>query len=173
MDEGSGMAVFIALVVLAYICGKCCKHYEIKNMGIKERTDMLNRERQRREVREYAAHVAAFGAVNATLICPHCQQKGSVRTKQPFDPGRISHEFKAVARTAGLEHLTFHQLRHAAATMMLTQGVPLKTVQEVLGHSTYYVTADVSGHVVPELQRVAADAMEDVMAGILADSQPE
>lgn len=91
---------------------------------------------------------------------------------KPFDPDRLTHEFKVVAIAAKLPKLTFHGLRHAAATMMLAQGVPLKVVQEVLGHASYYITADIYGHVVPELKQAAADAM-DSMAGILAATPPD
>jgi integrase len=55
-----------------------------------------------------------------------------------------------------------------AATIMLSQGVSLKTVQEILGHSTYYLTANVYGHVAPELSREAAQAMDKALAGIVA-----
>jgi hypothetical protein len=80
----------------------------------------------------------------------------------------VAHEFKTMARNAGLPHLTLHGLRHGAATIMLSQGVSLKTVQEILGHSTYYLTANVYGHVAPELSREAANAMDRALAGILA-----
>lgn len=82
---------------------------------------------------------------------------------RPYDPDRLTHEFKAVAIAAGLPKLTFHGLRHAAATMMLAEGIPLKVVQEVLGHASYHITANIYGHVAPELQQAAADAMDVAM----------
>jgi hypothetical protein len=39
---------------------------------------------------------------------------------------------------------------------------------EILAHSTYYLTANVYGHVAPELSREAANAMDTALAGILA-----
>ena len=42
---------------------------------------------------------------------------------------------------------------------MLVQGVPLRVVQEVLGHANITVTANTYTHVLPELQRDAADRM--------------
>jgi hypothetical protein len=50
---------------------------------------------------------------------------------------------------------------------MLTQGVPLKVVQETLGHSSITVTADIYAHVAPELQRQAADAMQAALTAKL------
>ena len=45
-----------------------------------------------------------------------------------------------------------HDLRHAAATFMLSQGVSLKVAQTVLGHSQIAVTANTYRHVTPEFQ---------------------
>ncbi|NLT34513.1 MAG: site-specific integrase [Gaiellales bacterium] len=100
------------------------------------------------------------------------QDGGYVFTNEfgrPYDPDRVTHEFKAVARAAGLPDLSFHKLRHAAATMMLAEGVSLKVVQEVLGHASYHVTANIYGHVVPELRQAAADAVDRSLADHLAD----
>jgi integrase len=83
---------------------------------------------------------------------------------KPVDPDRVTHEFKKVAAVAGVPKMNLHQLRHGAATLMLTQGVPLKVVQETLGHSTLGITADIYSHVAPEVQRQAADAIDAALA---------
>jgi site-specific recombinase XerD len=51
-------------------------------------------------------------------------------------------------------------LRHSAATALLTAGIPLRTVSDLLGHSTIALTADVYGHVERQSRREAADAMD-------------
>ncbi|MCK9494820.1 MAG: hypothetical protein M0R75_04895 [Dehalococcoidia bacterium] len=43
--------------------------------------------------------------------------------------------------------------------------VPMKVVQEVLGHSQMRITSDTYSHVLPELQREAADRLGDVLFG--------
>ena len=48
-------------------------------------------------------------------------------------------------------------LRHAAASLMLAQGVSMRAVMETLGHSTIGVTMNTYAHVLPELQRHAAE----------------
>jgi integrase len=48
---------------------------------------------------------------------------------------------------------------------MLAQGVPLRTVMEVLGHSTITLTANTYSHLFPELMDGAADAMDRALAG--------
>jgi integrase len=61
---------------------------------------------------------------------------------------------------AGLGHRNPHALRHAAATIMLAEGVPLEVVSDVLGHSSIRITKDVYGHLVMQRQGEAAAAVE-------------
>ncbi len=58
-----------------------------------------------------------------------------------------------------------HQLRHSAASLLIAQGVPMKLVSEVLGHSSIRVTADVYGHLYDEAGAVTADAMTAALWG--------
>ena len=51
--------------------------------------------------------------------------------------------------------MTFHGLRHAPATLMLTAGVHQKVVSERLGHSNIAITMDTYSHVIPGLQEEA------------------
>jgi integrase len=46
---------------------------------------------------------------------------------------------------------------------MLTNGVPLKVVSEILGHSSIAITGDVYGHVAPDVAREAMDVLGDVL----------
>ena len=59
--------------------------------------------------------------------------------------------------------LGLHTLRHSAASTMLSNGVPLKVVSEVLGHSGISITADVYGHVSPEVSRSAIDVLASAL----------
>jgi len=61
---------------------------------------------------------------------------------------------------AGLPRVRFHDLRHTAATAMLQLGINPKIVQERLGHSSIVTTLDTYSHVVPTLQREAADILD-------------
>ena len=57
--------------------------------------------------------------------------------------------------------------RHVtAATLLMSQGVHPKGVQEMLGHSTIALTLDVYSHVVPAMQDDAAAKMESVLAAV-------
>jgi integrase len=54
----------------------------------------------------------------------------------------------------------FHGLRHSTATALLSAGVPLRVVSDLLGHSGIAITADYYAHVERDLRRDAADAMD-------------
>ena len=66
-------------------------------------------------------------------------------------------------RKAGLPDTRFHDLRHTCAILLLTKGVHPKVVQEVLGHFSISITLDIYSHVLPNLQKGAARAMEDLI----------
>jgi integrase len=61
---------------------------------------------------------------------------------------------------AGLNHLRFHDLRHAHASLMLQQGIHPKVVSERLGHSGVGITLDIYSHVLPGLQAEAAAQLD-------------
>ena len=56
--------------------------------------------------------------------------------------------------------IRFYDLRHTAATIMLSQGVHPKIVQERLGHSTISMTLDTYSHVLPAMQKEAAEKLD-------------
>jgi len=77
----------------------------------------------------------------------------------------IQHDFHKTIAAAKLPQIRFHDLRHCHATQLLTMGVPVKVVQERLGHSRASVTLDVYAHVLPTIQREAARALEQRLLG--------
>jgi integrase len=79
---------------------------------------------------------------------------------QPLRGYTVTARFRDMLAAAGLPHISFHGLRHSAATALLTAGIPLRTVSDLLGHSTIALTADVYGHVERQSRRDAADAMD-------------
>ena len=87
----------------------------------------------------------------------------TTRNGGPIDPMALHRDFRRVLHNAGLAPIRFHALRHSAAAFMLAQGVPLKTIQEVLGHSSIAVTSGFYAHVGEELKRQAAEAMDEIL----------
>jgi len=71
--------------------------------------------------------------------------------------------FLPLLRSSGLPRIRFHDLRHTAATLLLLQGVHAKVVSEMLGHSSVAITLDRYSHVLPDMQRDAAAAMQQLL----------
>ena len=65
----------------------------------------------------------------------------------------VSHYFKAIVRTVGIDKAKFRFLRHSAATQMIVTGIPLEIIQKILGHSdisTTLIYAQIHNPVVQE-----------------------
>ena len=73
-------------------------------------------------------------------------------------PAAVTERFHAIAESAGLPPVRLHDLRHGAASIMLAAGVPMKVVQETLGHSSSTLTADTYTSVFPMVAAEAAEA---------------
>ncbi|HUZ86151.1 MAG TPA: tyrosine-type recombinase/integrase [Candidatus Baltobacterales bacterium] len=72
--------------------------------------------------------------------------------------------FRGLLEKAGLPRIRFHDLRHTAATLMLSQGVHPKIAQEMLGHTTIAITLDLYSHATATMQLGAANAIQDLLA---------
>jgi integrase len=82
-------------------------------------------------------------------------------TGSPLHPSQVTEQFHRLTEQADLPPTKLHSLRHGAATHALSAGVPLKTVSNMLGHSSYQITADTYA-------AVADDAKRDVAQTIAA-----
>jgi integrase len=74
-------------------------------------------------------------------------------------------QLKSLLKKAGLPDIRFHDLRHSAATLLLSVGVHPKVVQEILGHSQIGITLDVYSHVLPSMQQDAINRLNAVIEG--------
>ncbi len=72
--------------------------------------------------------------------------------------------FAPLLQRVGLPPMTFHQLRHTAATILLLKNVNPKVVSEMLGHATIAITLDTYSHVLPNMQHSAVAAMEEAFS---------
>jgi integrase len=96
--------------------------------------------------------------VDLDLVFP--SERGSLA-----DGPNVTHRFHKLLKRADLPQMRFHDLRHACASLLLVQVVHPRVVMETLGHSQMSLTMDTYSHVIPALQREAADRMESVLAG--------
>lgn len=72
----------------------------------------------------------------------------------------ISTAFPALLKRNGLRPIRFHDLRHSCASLLLKNGVPMKQIQEWMGHSDFSTTANIYAHLDAGSKLTSAQAME-------------
>lgn len=72
--------------------------------------------------------------------------------------------FRRFLARAGLPRIRLHDLRHLQASLLLAAGVHPKVVAERLGHSRVNVTLNTYSHLLPTLQREAADVLDTLLS---------
>ena len=84
-------------------------------------------------------------------------------TGSPLDGTAVTKRLQARLAEAGLPRVTFHALRHTTASLLLAKGVHPRIVMELLGHSQISLTMNTYSHVIPSLERDAAEQMNALM----------
>jgi integrase len=84
---------------------------------------------------------------------------GCPRLHRPVATGTAAKVFTSIRTPA--PHGAPHGLRHTCASLLLAQGVSPRVVMDALGHSSIAVTMNAYGHVMPLMQRDAADRMNE------------
>ncbi len=74
-------------------------------------------------------------------------------------PNYVSEQFPKLLEAHGLRRVRFHDLRHSCASLLLANGVPMKQIQEWLGHSDFSTTANIYAHLDYSSKLGSADAM--------------
>ncbi|MCU1691011.1 MAG: Integrase [Frankiales bacterium] len=85
-------------------------------------------------------------------------------TGRPLDYRKDWESWKALLAAAGVRDARLHDARHTAATLLLEQGVDVRVVMEILGHSQIALTMNTYQHVMP---RVVAEATQGVADHLL------
>lgn len=81
-------------------------------------------------------------------------------TGRAIDPRGLNRMLTVLCKTAHVRPVRVHDLRHTAASLMLAEGVAVRTIMETLGHANISMTMDVYGHVMETTLRDAADRMD-------------
>lgn len=76
-----------------------------------------------------------------------------------WKPRYLSDGFKRILEQNGLRRIRFHDLRHTCASLLLANNVPMKKMQEWLGHSEFSTTANIYAHLDYQSKISSAEAM--------------
>lgn len=119
--------------------------------------------------REYFMQVKEAQELNKQ-ICGNCynyEYDGFVFVDELGERMRVDYltnAFPKFLESHGLRRMRFHHLRHSCASLLLANGVPLKHIQEWLGHSDFTTTANIYAHLDYKSKITSAQAMEAGLA---------
>lgn len=82
---------------------------------------------------------------------------------QPLRPQGVLDRLRKLSDAAGVPRITVHDLRHLAATITITAGVPLTVVSKTLRHSTLSTTANIYSHLTRQAAREAVDTIDHTL----------
>jgi len=80
-----------------------------------------------------------------------------------YKPNYVSSTFGKMLEDTELKHIRFHDLRHSCASLMINQGVPLKQIQEWLGHSDIGTTSNIYAHLESASKVKSASTLDSVL----------
>ena len=120
-------------------------------------------------LREYFLQVKEAQELNKQ-VCGNCynhEYDGFVFVDELGERMRANYltsAFPKFLESHGLRRMRFHDLRHSCASLLLANGVPLKHIQEWLGHSDFTTTANIYAHLDYKSKITSAQAMETGLA---------
>lgn len=115
--------------------------------------------------REYFLEVKKAQELNKK-VCGNCynyKYDGYVFVNElgeRMTPNYLTSYFPEYLQKHGLKKIRFHDLRHSCASLLLANGVPLKQIQDWLGHSDFSTTANIYAHLDYTSKISSAQAME-------------
>ena len=80
-------------------------------------------------------------------------------------PRTLSDNFKRIIKKNNIRNLRLYDCRHTAASIMLKNGVSMKQIQMILGHSDYSTTANIYSHLDYSDKISATNEMENILYG--------
>jgi integrase len=92
---------------------------------------------------------------------------------RPLKPMHITDTFRKIARRAKLPTTRFHDLRHSCASWLLSEGVDLRTVSSILGHTSATTTLRTYAHLVVRAQQEAIEKLDAVLRAVISPRATE
>jgi Site-specific recombinase XerD len=81
----------------------------------------------------------------------------------PIHPDTVTSWFKDFVKKNNLPDITLHSLRHTNASLMIANGVDLRTVSKRLGHAQVSTTTNIYSHAIKSADERAADVLGDIL----------
>lgn len=177
------IGVFISLFTGIRIGELCALQW--KNISITDRTIKIEQTMQRlqsnnpndiRKTRIIITEPKSFASVRiiplpefvVDLIKPYQKNAGayllSGEAKRYVEPRTMQNRFKGYLLTCSIEDANFHSLRHTFATRCIESGFDVKTLSEILGHSSVKITLDKYVHSSMELKRMNMEKLQLTLA---------
>ena len=138
------------------IVEKETKTHQSRRIAIDEGT-MLQLQRHRSQM-EARAEFCGVGLDPKAFVFSD-QERGV----EPWRPDRVTHAFRRMCAELELSGIRFHDLRHFAATNLLSAGIDVRTVSGRLGHANAATTLGTYAHFVGAADRQAADVLSHLI----------
>jgi integrase len=87
----------------------------------------------------------------------------TTRHGTPIEPRTVNRMFQTLTDAAGLRPVRVHDLRHGCVSLLLSLGVPPRTVMQIVGHTVMEMTMERYGHVNLDDQREALNLIDQVL----------
>jgi integrase len=143
---------------------KGTKTHQARRLALDPATiEVLRRHRAMMEARAIAAETTLFGDAYVWSQV--------LDASAPYRPDRVTGIFRNLTERLGMTHVTFHTLRHFAATALAGTGVPVRTIAGRLGHSNPNLTLRTYAHFLEAADRDAAVALHAVTEQLMAPAE--
>lgn len=150
------------------------------DLDIKNKTISVNKQVQRIKSELKITTPKTTSSIRTVALCDECfnqlillRSRQRLDTKLIFpspitgglrDPSSVTRKLHRMQKRAGVPQIRFHDLRHSFATLSLEQGMDIKTVSHMLGHTDAGFTMNTYMHVTDNMQQTVADAMGNLIA---------
>jgi integrase len=122
-----------------------------------------------------AGPLAALSAWrSATVVRPFLRPENNfvfgIKPGYPLGLTHWQNWHKTFIARAGIPFLSLHSIRHTFATLALEEGIPIKVVSDILGHSRIETTMNIYQHITDDMQRVSVDLLDARIFGHVTPS---
>ena len=149
------------------------------DLDIKNKTISVNKQVQRIGSELKITTPKTASSIRTVALCDECfnqlillRSRQRLDTKLIFpspitgglrDPSSVTRKLHRMQKRAGVPQIRFHDLRHSFATLSLEQGMDIKTVSHMLGHTDAGFTMNTYMHVTDNMQQTVANAMQSLI----------